>query len=463
MAGRIRLGSLVVIGFATATLIGIAPVPAAAQSNNHVISVADIWVGESDPTAFFAVTRTRSTGRPISVAYETVDGQAVGSADYETTRGTVTFAAQEGTVFVAIRLLDDALDEQDEKFQLLLTPVGGGVTAVPTSATGTIFDNDVTQLPMRQLAVTNLGTPGPESLTGYEIGVGQAITTQGHIAGTTHTPYYTNTYGFTWASGSVTATWDIGGTPRSSPSVEDMNENEQAVGSMSGEPSRAFLWENGSIRDLGVPFEDDFFSAGSVAKGINDLGQIVGAAGSNTVPRRAFLWENGIFTDLGTLGGSTSEAEDINESGQVVGASESASGASHAFLWQAGSMTDLDTLGGASSHAMAINDVGQVVGQSQTASGEWHVFLWQAGTMTDLGAVGTATVPHDINNAGQVVGGIYNSTEWRGFIWEAGTFWQLPDLDPPFEPGGDGHTVAHAINDSGHIAGTSMRQAALWS
>jgi len=52
------------------------------------------------------------------------------------------------------------------------------------------------------------------------------------------------------------------------------------------------------------------------------------------------------MTDLGTLGGTESLARGINDSGQVVGYSATASGHWYAFLYYGGTMADLGTLGG---------------------------------------------------------------------------------------------------------------------
>ena len=71
------------------------------------------------------------------------------------------------------------------------------------------------------------------------------------------------------------------------------------------------------------------------------------------------------ITDLGTLGVDLSVATGINNSGQVVGATQLRRADSAAFLWESGSgMQDLGTLGGVYSYAFGINDSGQVVGES---------------------------------------------------------------------------------------------------
>ena len=73
----------------------------------------------------------------------------------------------------------------------------------------------------------------------------------------------------------------------------------------------------------------------STAEDINERGQVVGRS---TLAKRgefhAFLWEDGTMTDLGTLSGLSSQAYGINDRGQVVGFSQPAVGQQiRATLW----------------------------------------------------------------------------------------------------------------------------------
>ena len=125
-------------------------------------------------------------------------------------------------------------------------------------------------------------------------------------------------------------------------------------------------------------------------------------------------------------------------------------------------ITDLGTLGGAVSVAFGVNDLGQVVGESWIPSEAAHAFRWDNGTMIDLGTLGgdhDRSIAFDINNAGQIVGYSYAGDRANSsipFLWQHGVLTALPLLD--------GHTwgVAMAINNLGHVVGSSEGQAVLW-
>jgi len=92
---------------------------------------------------------------------------------------------------------------------------------------------------------------------------------------------------------------------------------------------------------------------------------VVGAALPPGGPLHAFIWNGRRLRDIGTLGGDNEAtvARDINDAGQITGYSPNADGRVDAFLWERGVMHDLGVPDGAtSSSGYGINNRGQVVG-----------------------------------------------------------------------------------------------------
>jgi len=220
--------------------------------------------------------------------------------------------------------------------------------------------------------------------------------------------------------------WSLGG-PWSY--AFDINNRGQAAGysytqTGSGEYPHATIFENGGEKDLGTLGGRD-----SYAFAINDAGHVVGESTfiPDTIfdPSRAFVYKNGAMQDLGVLGRlcfeldegeeycfERSSATDINDREQIAGFSTTDQGYQHAFLITGDEMEDLGTLGGFQSWGHAVNDSGQVVGTSlTTGDAAYHAFLYDGGTMYDLNDL-VADPPAgfplwqvvNINNFGQIVG-----------------------------------------------------------
>ena len=149
----------------------------------------------------------------------------------------------------------------------------------------------------------------------------------------------------------------------------------------------ALLWENGTVTDLGN-LGGSGGIAGNHACAINNRGQVVGHSElADETTFHGFLWTKQTgMQDLGTLPGDfdyASLALGINDGGDVVGASLDPTFSSTAVLWEKGvsNPADLNLLvvdnpsGLFLLLAQSINSSGEIVGLAVTSSGELHGFL----------------------------------------------------------------------------------------
>ena len=178
-----------------------------------------------------------------------------------------------------------------------------------------------------------------------------------------------------------------------------------------------FIWDRqGGIRDLG-----NLGGTCTIPTNLSNKGLVTGfsfLAGDSY--NHGFLWESGTLRDLGnTLGGNNTVANSLNENGDSVGfASLEGDASSHAILWKHdGDIVDLGTVGDdPCSTAWAINAHMQVVGFSTPvlsdcgAFDDSRPFLWEGGSMVDLNALVppgsqlSLVYAYSINDRGEIAG-----------------------------------------------------------
>jgi len=207
-----------------------------------------------------------------------------------------------------------------------------------------------------------------------------------------------------WDGASVVSlgiTGDIGGIDTSGVVVGTYRD---------GTTTTAFRYTNGALQAIA--------GANSAASDINARGQIAGTADG-----RAFLFENGTLRDLGTLGGARSSANGLNDLGRVVGMASDSNGQPQPFVFD-GTMRALP--GPGYSGAVAINNRGQVIGSAEGT----HGYLIDREAYTRLDRIPAVIAkglrrlePTGINDRGWIVGSATNANgDLRAFLLVPGRF-----------------------------------------
>jgi len=261
--------------------------------------------------------------------------------------------------------------------------------------------------------------------------------------------------------------WDIGvnhdlGTFGGAKSLAcGINDSTQIVGAyLTNNTRHAFLWQKGAIQDLGeidntpkLGFEGELYQGGpgqiywTPQIAINNRGQVTGHLGD-----RSFLLSNGTLSFLGVApSGQNFYAEQVNDRGEILGRAVQSGGGMHPFLWREGQFVDFDQLVGSHATPTAFNGRGEVIGTASSAlGGSIRAFVWANNSLRWLAEAADDLHPLAINNAGEVVGYARNPAGGQtACLWKAGRLYDLSptlDLPAPWQP-----VAARGINDRGQI------------
>ena len=106
-----------------------------------VLSIADASANEDAGTMAFTVTMSGISAQAVTVDYATTDSTALAGSDYTATSGTLTIPVDSTSGVITVPITDDAINEGDEVFKLLLSGASGA-TLFDSLSLATILDNE---------------------------------------------------------------------------------------------------------------------------------------------------------------------------------------------------------------------------------------------------------------------------------------------------------------------------------
>jgi probable HAF family extracellular repeat protein len=202
--------------------------------------------------------------------------------------------------------------------------VGTGKEAEPNFYTHAVL------WPNKDTEATDLGFLGPGTPLNYSEALG--VNDMTHVVG--KSAVGSQIRGFLWRNGQMTDLGALNGQTVSEAYA--INNNGLIAGKSNLYPvtwkyAIANPTSSPTIKQLPIP--SGFFSATPTA--VNDAGDVVGYAGSPNIDAHAVLWRNGVAIDLGIWpGGHYSVARGINNLGQIVGTGTVAGdNLDHALTW----------------------------------------------------------------------------------------------------------------------------------
>ena len=110
-------------------------------SGTPAITIEDVAVSEPDRVANVRVSLTQSAITPVSVSYETIQGNAISPGDFGAQSGTITFDQGQTEKTISIPIADDTVPETNKSFSVHLKD--GSVAIERSFATVFVNDDDI--------------------------------------------------------------------------------------------------------------------------------------------------------------------------------------------------------------------------------------------------------------------------------------------------------------------------------
>ncbi len=183
---------------------------------------------------------------------------------------------------------------------------------------------------------------------------------------------------------------------------------------------------------------DPAFACSTCAAEINDItdtGVMIGAAADANAVIHGIQDFNGTFTTLDVAGATYTALFGIPFlNGDIVGSYSLIGGTDQGLVYSNGQFTTFNVTGASTTDLYGINDSGQVLGSYSLPAGGGHVFLTTctnqsngpvcSQTLTNVDFPGAlATLPSNLNDGGQVVGGYVDGNNvTHGYLMTGGPF-----------------------------------------
>ncbi|HZY42098.1 MAG TPA: Calx-beta domain-containing protein, partial [Anaerolineae bacterium] len=129
------------------------------------LSSATYSANESAGVVPITVTLNQAAPYVVTVAYATSNGTAIAPGDYASATGTVTFTPGVTQSTFNVAIVNEALVENSEIFNVTLSNPSGATLGAPTSTTITIIDNDLPAVQFSSAAYAVAENSGSQPIT----------------------------------------------------------------------------------------------------------------------------------------------------------------------------------------------------------------------------------------------------------------------------------------------------------